>query len=224
MRSRSRSGPAARREARHDLVGVAPGDRRAVRTDRLVHLLACDEVVDGVGIGGSALAHDDRTELEHRLPLGWAVGRRREERRRVVRDVPDRELEEADVVVRHLERREPGQDDVRVPRRLVEIDVAAHHELERRERLRERPPFGFERAGLPAIVMSARICPSPGVSISSARHATGSSPNTSGVFADAARPAPEADALAAAGDAARVDGADGGLREHRAAVLVEVAR
>jgi hypothetical protein len=45
-----------------------------------------------------------------------------------------------------------------------------------------RPPFGFERAGLPAIVMSARICPSPGVSISSARQATGSSPKTSGVL------------------------------------------
>src|SRR6516225_725754 len=43
-----------------------------------------------------------------------------------------------------------------------------------------RPPFGFESAGLPAIVTSAHTCPSPGVSVSSARHATGSSPNTSG--------------------------------------------
>ena len=39
--------------------------------------------------------------------------------------------------------------------------------------------MGVLSAGLPATVTSARICPSPGVSISSARHATGSSPNTS---------------------------------------------
>jgi hypothetical protein len=128
MRSRSRSGP--RRERGHDLVRVAPGDRGAVGADRLVDLLARDEVVDGVGIGAGALAHDDRAQLQHRLPLGGPIGRRREERRRVVRDVPDRELEEADVVVRHLERREAGEDDVRVARRLVQIDVAAHHELE----------------------------------------------------------------------------------------------
>jgi hypothetical protein len=42
-----------------------------------------------------------------------------------------------------------------------------------------RSEFGVLAAGLPAKVSSARTCPSPGVSISSARHATGSSPNTS---------------------------------------------
>ena len=43
-----------------------------------------------------------------------------------------------------------------------------------------RPAFGVETAGLPATVMSARTWSSPGVSISSARHAAGSSPSTSG--------------------------------------------
>ena len=38
----------------------------------------------------------------------------------------------------------------------------------------------METSGLPALVTSARIRPSPGVSISSARHETGSSPSASG--------------------------------------------
>ena len=42
-----------------------------------------------------------------------------------------------------------------------------------------RPLFGVDTTGLPAIVISARTWPSPGVSISSARQATGSSPNAS---------------------------------------------
>jgi hypothetical protein len=43
-----------------------------------------------------------------------------------------------------------------------------------------RPASGVERTGFPATVMSARMRPSPGVSISSASVATGNSPNTSG--------------------------------------------
>ena len=43
-----------------------------------------------------------------------------------------------------------------------------------------RPEFGVESPGLPAIVISARTWSGPGVSISSARHETGSSPKVSG--------------------------------------------
>ena len=43
-----------------------------------------------------------------------------------------------------------------------------------------RRPSGVERTGLPAIVTIARIRPSPGVSISSRRAETGSSPANSG--------------------------------------------
>ncbi|MNE60564.1 hypothetical protein D3C80_1557160 [compost metagenome] len=41
-------------------------------------------------------------------------------------------------------------------------------------------PLGVDNTGLPATVISARICPAPGVSISSARADTGSSPPYSG--------------------------------------------
>ena len=43
-----------------------------------------------------------------------------------------------------------------------------------------RAPSGVDSTGLPALVISARTWPSPGVSISSASTPTGSSPNTSG--------------------------------------------
>ena len=61
-----------------------------------------------------------------------------------------------------------------------------------------RPLFGVETTGFPPIVISARTCPSPGVSISSARQAAGSSPKISAEPADAAGPAAELGAAAAA--------------------------
>ena len=42
-----------------------------------------------------------------------------------------------------------------------------------------RSESGVDRIGLPATVTIARICPSPGVSISSAMHTAGNSPNVS---------------------------------------------
>src|SRR5437660_11488358 len=85
-----------------------------------------------------------------------------------------------------------------------------------------RAPFGVLSAGLPAIVMSARTCPSPGVSISSARQAAGSSPVDLRCLAHAARPSPEADPLAPPWRAARVGAPARGLREHGAPDLVEL--
>ena len=73
------------------------------------------------------------------------------------------------------------------------------------------------------MVISARTWPSPGVSISSARQATGSSPKTSPSAAHAAVPAAEGRAPAAPGLARRVRRADRRAREHRAAGAVEVA-
>ena len=87
-----------------------------------------------------------------------------------------------------------------------------------------RPEFGVERAGLPASVISARICPSPGVSISSAsarpaarRSVSGRPAHAAGASGRAAtpRPRPGAPACCAAPAAAR--------GEHRAARPVEVA-
>ena len=45
-----------------------------------------------------------------------------------------------------------------------------------------RPASGADSTGLPAIVISARTRPSPGVSISSARHDSGAWPSTSGAL------------------------------------------
>jgi hypothetical protein len=43
-----------------------------------------------------------------------------------------------------------------------------------------RSPPGVDSTGFPATVNRARICPGPGVAISSARHDTGTCPSTSG--------------------------------------------
>ena len=82
-----------------------------------------------------------------------------------------------------------------------------------------RSPFGADSTGLPAIVMSARTWPSPGVSISSARVATGSSPLTSGRPRTRLCHRPVRIRPPARGRRAR----GRGEREHRAAGPVEVA-
>ena len=84
-----------------------------------------------------------------------------------------------------------------------------------------RRPFGVESTGLPADVTSARTCPGPGVSISSASAATGSSPPNSGRPRTRLFQRPGCRALALR--APRTHEVDGRRREHRAALGVEVA-
>ena len=97
---------------------------------------------------------------------------------RVADVVAHGEVVEREIVVRALRGRRRRQDDVGVPGGLVEVGVDADHEPERRRApCRADPPSGADRTGLPATVISARICPSPGVSISSASAASGSSPS-----------------------------------------------
>ena len=110
-------------------------------------------------------------------------------------------------------------------RRLVEVDVDAHHEVERRRaRGRAAPQSGVDSTGLPATVISARIWPSPGVSISSARHTTGQLAVDLG---QAAHPRACAARTARRGPCRGVPPVlalpVGGLGEHRAAGPVEVA-
>ena len=121
---------------------------------------------------------------------GWS-GLGREHRRRVVRHVAHGELVEARRRSAELrERRRPGQDHVGVAGRLVDVDVERDHEVELLERRsRGGPSSGCERPGLPATVISARTWPSPGVSISSARHDDGQLAEDLGQPADAALPA-----------------------------------
>ena len=108
--------------------------------------------------------------------------------------------------------------------RLVDVDVDADHEVERLERaLEPRRCSGVETTGLPAIVTSARTRPSPGVSISSASAATGSSPNDLGRPLTRLCQRPSRTPLPLARRAGRVALPGGGEREHRAALAVEVA-
>ena len=83
-------------------------------------------------------------------------------------------------MVRLLQRRQPGQDHVGVPGGLVDPVVDADHAVQVGRHLVELVAAGVDSTGLPATVISARIWPSPGVAISSARHDTGTWPSTSG--------------------------------------------
>ena len=80
-----------------------------------------------------------------------------------------------------LQRREDRQDDVGPRARLVQVAVDRDEQVERSNAAPRRPTFGVETSGLPATVISARIRPSPGSVISSARQETGSSPKASGI-------------------------------------------
>jgi hypothetical protein len=141
-----------------------------------------------------------------------------EDRRREPRGVADREQVEDQVVVVALERRRRRQDHVGVPGGLVDVDVDGGHEVEP-ERPVQPLPSGVESTGLPATVSSARIWPSPGVSISSRSTDTGSSPPNSG--SPRTRLTPER--RCARARAARADRVDRRARQHHAALAVEVA-
>ena len=140
------------------------------------------------------------------------------------RRVAPRQLRERDVVVHVLERRQPGQDHVGVPRGLVEVDVDADHQRQLvRAPRRAAARWAPTAPGWSPTVISALTCPAPGVAISSARQPIGNSPNTSGARDTRLGAPPDRDALAAARRAGRVGGERRRLREHRAARLVEVA-
>jgi ATP-dependent helicase/nuclease subunit A len=71
------------------------------------------------------------------LPVGALVAAAREDRRRVLGDVADRERVEREIVVRLGQGRAGRQDDVGVPGRLVEVRVDRHHDVELAERALE---------------------------------------------------------------------------------------
>ena len=114
-------GAAASVEHVGDGLRVDPGAARA---------LLGDEAVDRVDVGVGTLARDDRGQAQHRLPLVRHAGRLVQQRGRVVRHVAHGQLVEGDVVVGVLERGGPGQDHVRVARRLVDVHVQRDHEVE----------------------------------------------------------------------------------------------
>src|SRR5207247_2188982 len=128
------------------------------------------------------------------------------------------------VVVRLLERREPGQDDVGVAGGLVHVDVEAHHELERVERAVEALTVGraehrvtgdgHERTDLPV----ARRLDLLGEA--SARELAVDLRR----LADSTPPAAETHPLPFSRSATRMRASGGGAREHRATQFVEMTR
>ncbi len=115
------------------------------------------------------------------LPLLGPSVAGREDRRRVLRCAADRERSRSG-------RRDGPARAARGPGRItsawrvvsfIQLSTLIMQSSPSRAASRRSPP-GVDRTGLPATVNSARICPSPGVAISSARHDTGTCPSTSG--------------------------------------------
>ena len=134
MRSRMRSGP--RRVASVFISSSAsrPSTFEPRRPTALCDETGDDEIVERVDVGVRALAAEHTREPQHRAPLRNLAGLEVDQRRRVVRDVADREVVEREVVVTARQLRLGRQDHVRVTRGLVQVDVDAHHEVERRQR------------------------------------------------------------------------------------------
>ena len=106
---------------------VLLAQRRSV--EALHHRQDVEEaVVDAGDVDlGHRLAEAGAGQPDQDLPLARAVGVDGEDRRRVLRAAADGELPDEVVVVRLLERREPGEDHVGVPGRLVDPVVDADH-------------------------------------------------------------------------------------------------
>ena len=86
-----------------------------------------------------------------------------------------------------------------------------------------RAASGADSTGLPAMVMSALIWPSPGVAISSARQESGNCPSTSGAPRTRLSQRPNSKPSANSGGRIEVSDQRDGVGEHRAALAVEVA-
>ena len=100
-------------------------------------------------------------------------------RRRVVRNVAHREQIERKVVMAAAQRRRSGKDHIGVAGGLVDVDVETDHEVELGQRGVETPAVGGGEDGIAGHRDQGADLTLPAVSISSARHTTGSSPNTS---------------------------------------------
>ena len=178
------------------------------------------EVVDCAGSGREA--HDAARELDRRAPARSrrVPGRRRHRRTttsprcapRAGRARPRSPL---------LERRRRRQDEVRVARRLVDVEVDRDQEVERpRTRARAARSSAALRSGLVVSRIIARTWPSPGVSISSAIVEDGISRLHLGLAAHAALPAADLEAVPVG---QRGVERRRRRREHHAARAVEVA-
>ena len=95
------------------------------------------------------LALNDVSQVQQGLPflgLSWRFGKHRPTKARMV---AVRKLRESDVVMHIFQRRETGQDDVRMAAGFVEVNVQAQHEGQRRKGLGDTRPLrrGEHRVG-----------------------------------------------------------------------------
>ena len=116
-----------------------------------------------------------------------------------------------------------GQDDVGVAGRLVDVDVERDHEVELLDRRLERRRVGGRDAGVAGDGDERSHLALAGSRDLLGKADDGKLAERLRAAGDAARPAPEGEALALRPAAGRVALADGGEREHRAALAVEVA-
>ena len=158
MKSSMRSGPRRDASSFSSSSASRPSTFDPCARHGLLHEARDHEVVERVEVGVGTLAARGSPPSRSRIcHSAIAPGSSSIERRRVVGDVADREVVERDVVVAARELGLGREDHVGVARRLVEVDVDAHHELERRRaRGRAGRESGVESTGLPAIVISAR--------------------------------------------------------------------
>ena len=129
-----RGGPIPPSTFASDLVDGEPLPA-AVR-DRVARELPEHEVVDRL-LGQMAHAEQPRADRREHLPGLGPLGRRRHDGPRPLRDVAHREQVERHLVARLLGRRGRRQDQVRVARGLVDVEVDRDEEVEARERALE---------------------------------------------------------------------------------------
>ena len=112
-----------------EVLDVPAFDRRT-RSPYLGGEQLVDELV--VDEGGVTLhPHREEGDTGDDVVLGGLFGI--EHRRRVVRDIAHRQVREGDVEMALFERRCRRQHDIGVAGGLVEVDVDAHHRVERRK-------------------------------------------------------------------------------------------
>jgi hypothetical protein len=99
-------------------------------------------LIDGTGIVGHCKALRDGGQAQQGLPLGMLTGRTREHGRTEPRMVHPRHLRVGHVVVKILQGRRTGEDDIRVARGLVQVDVHADHEFQAFEGTRQPSAIG----------------------------------------------------------------------------------
>ena len=111
------------------------------------HAALAEPAEDGVlGAGGQRPAvprgHDSRRQAEEDLPVAQRPRGRREQRRRILRGVAHGQEVEPEVVVVALERAHRRQDERRVARGLVQVEVHRDHEVEAGQGPLQAPAVG----------------------------------------------------------------------------------